>query len=67
MSTLFAAENFDSGASGPLYLQLQRHIAQALTLGDLVPGDCLPAERDMVDVEEHRHPLTEEPTAPSMM
>ena len=47
MSTLFAAENFDSGASGPLYLQLQRHIAQALTLGDLVPGDCLPAERDI--------------------
>lgn len=47
MTTLFAADNFDSGASGPLYLQLQRHIAQALISGGLAPGDCLPAERDI--------------------
>ena len=47
MTPLFAADNFDSGASGPLYLQLQRHIAQALISGYLAPGDCLPAERDI--------------------
>lgn len=45
--TLFSAENFDSGATGPLYLQLQRHIAAALAAGELSPGDCLPAERDI--------------------
>lgn len=47
MTTLFSAENFDGGASGPLYLQLQRHIAAALAAGELSPGDCLPAERDI--------------------
>lgn len=47
MTPLFKPDNFDSGALGPLYLQLQRHIAQALTTGDLAPGDCLPAERDI--------------------
>lgn len=47
MTNLFAAEHFDAGASGPLYLQLQRHIANALAEGDLAAGDCLPAERDI--------------------
>lgn len=47
MIQLFTAENFESGASGPLYLQLQRHIAAALATGTLKPGDCLPAERDI--------------------
>ncbi|MCF8511932.1 MAG: GntR family transcriptional regulator [Rhodobacteraceae bacterium] len=47
MTRLFSADNFDSGASGPLYLQLQRHIASALAAGGLAPGDCLPAERDI--------------------
>ena len=28
--TLFSAGHFDGGASGPLYRQLQRHIAAAL-------------------------------------
>lgn len=50
MTSLFSADNFDSGASGPLYLQLQRHIAQALTAGALAPGDCLPAERDIASM-----------------
>jgi GntR family transcriptional regulator len=50
MTRLFSAENFDSGASGPLYLQLQRHIANALAAGGLAPGDCLPAERDIANM-----------------
>lgn len=45
--TLFSPENFDNESSGPLYLQLQRHIAAALAAGELLPGDCLPAERDI--------------------
>lgn len=45
--TLFSPENFDNESSGPLYLQLQRHIAAALAAGELSPGDCLPAERDI--------------------
>lgn len=48
--TLFTAESFDGGASGPLYLQLQRHIAAALAAGELAPGDCLPAERDIAQM-----------------
>lgn len=48
--TLFNAENFDGGASGPLYLQLQRHISAALAAGELAPGDCLPAERDIAQM-----------------
>lgn len=48
--TLFSAGHFDGGASGPLYRQLQRHIAAALAAGELTPGDCLPAERDMAQM-----------------
>ena len=48
--TLFNAGSFDGGASGPLYLQLQRHISAALAAGDLAPGDCLPAERDIAQM-----------------
>ncbi len=48
--TLFNAGNFDGGVSGPLYLQLQRHISAALAAGELAPGDCLPAERDMAQM-----------------
>lgn len=48
--TLFNAGHFDGGASGPLYLQLQRHIAAALAAGELAPGDCLPAERDIAQM-----------------
>lgn len=47
---LFNAGSFDGGVSGPLYLQLQRHISVALAAGELVPGDCLPAERDIAQM-----------------
>ncbi len=47
MTDLFTPDAFDNAASGPLYLQLQRHIAAALATGALAPGDCLPAERDI--------------------
>lgn len=43
---LFSAEGFATGA-GPLYLQLQRRIADAMTHGILPPGSSLPAERDI--------------------
>lgn len=33
--------------SGPLYLQLQRRIADAIAQGRLTPGDSLPPEREM--------------------
>jgi GntR family transcriptional regulator len=33
--------------TGPLYLQLQRRIAEAIAQGRLSPGDSLPAEREM--------------------
>jgi GntR family transcriptional regulator len=33
--------------TGPLYLQLQRRIADAIDAGRLAPGDSLPAERDI--------------------
>ena len=44
---LFSPDGFDDPGSGPLYLQLQRRIAEAIASGRLVPGDSLPAERDM--------------------
>ncbi|GAB1361558.1 GntR family transcriptional regulator [Rhodobacter sp.] len=47
MEQLFSPEGFDDPGSGPLYLQLQRRIADAIAAGRLVPGDSLPAERDM--------------------
>lgn len=50
MQQLFSAEGFDEAGSGPLYLQLQRRIADAIAVGRLVPGDSLPAERDMAQL-----------------
>lgn len=47
MQHLFSADGFDETGSGPLYLQLQRRIADAIAAGRLAPGDSLPAERDM--------------------
>ncbi len=47
MEHLFSPDGFDDPGSGPLYLQLQRRIAEAIASGRLVPGDSLPAERDM--------------------
>ncbi len=46
MLALFSPEGFASGP-GPLYLQLQRRIADAMTRGVLPPGSSLPAERDI--------------------
>lgn len=46
MDQLFAADGFGAG-SGPLYLQLQRRIAEAMSSGRLAPGSSLPAERDI--------------------
>lgn len=46
MDALFSAEGFATGA-GPLYLQLQRRIADAMARGVLAPGSSLPAERDI--------------------
>lgn len=46
MDGLFSPEGFADGA-GPLYLQLQRRIADAMARGVLAPGASLPAERDI--------------------
>jgi GntR family transcriptional regulator len=46
MEGLFSSEGFATGA-GPLYLQLQRRIADAMARGVLAPGAGLPAERDI--------------------
>ncbi|MFC3088737.1 GntR family transcriptional regulator [Tabrizicola soli] len=46
MEEMFSPEGFATGA-GPLYLQLQRRIADAMTRGVLPPGASLPAERDI--------------------
>jgi GntR family transcriptional regulator len=46
MQALFSPEGFATGA-GPLYLQLQRRIADAMQHGVLAPGASLPAERDI--------------------
>ncbi len=46
MEALFSPEGFADGA-GPLYLQLQRRIADAMAHGVLPPGSSLPAERDI--------------------
>ncbi len=47
MDRIFSADGFDEAGAGPLYLQLQRRIADAIASGRLAPGDSLPAERDM--------------------
>lgn len=47
MERLFTPEGFDETGGGPLYLQLQRRIAEAIAEGRLKPGDSLPPEREM--------------------
>jgi GntR family transcriptional regulator len=47
MEPLFSPDGFDETGAGPLYLQLQRRLSQAVADGRLVAGDSLPAERDM--------------------
>lgn len=47
MEQLFSSEGFDQTGAGPLYLQLQRRISDAIALARLSPGDSLPPERDM--------------------
>jgi GntR family transcriptional regulator len=44
---LFSPAGFDEAGSGPLYLQLQKRLAEAIGSGRLTAGDSLPAERDM--------------------
>jgi GntR family transcriptional regulator len=44
---LFSPDGFGAADAGPLYLQLQRRIADAIASGGLAPGDSLPPERDM--------------------
>jgi GntR family transcriptional regulator len=44
---IFSPGGFDDPHAGPLYLQLQRRIAEAVAAGRLRPGDSLPPERDM--------------------
>jgi GntR family transcriptional regulator len=47
VNLLFSPQRFDDPGAGPLYLQLQRRIAEAIASGRLAPGDSLPPERDM--------------------
>lgn len=47
MERLFTPGGFDETGGGPLYLQLQRRIAEAIAEGRLKPGDSLPPEREM--------------------
>lgn len=47
MDALFSPAGFDEAGSGPLYLQFQKRLAEAINSGRLSAGDSLPAERDM--------------------
>ncbi|MEF3045870.1 GntR family transcriptional regulator [Pseudotabrizicola sp. L79] len=47
MNSLFSPKGFIETGAGPLYLQLQRQIAEAIANGTLPPGRSLPAERDL--------------------
>jgi GntR family transcriptional regulator len=47
--TLFTEGSFAPKA-GPLYLQLQRRIAEAIDEGSLKPGEGLPSEREMAQL-----------------
>ncbi|NEX46449.1 GntR family transcriptional regulator [Pseudotabrizicola algicola] len=50
MDTIFSPAGFEESGSGPLYLQLQRRLVDAITSGRLAAGDSLPAERDMASM-----------------
>lgn len=47
MESIFSSDGFEDVGGGPLYLQLQRRIGDAIASGRLRPGDSLPPERDM--------------------
>jgi GntR family transcriptional regulator len=47
MEMIFTPDGFDATGAGPLYLQLQRRLSDAIASGRLSPGDSLPPERDM--------------------
>lgn len=47
MDHIFSPAGFEDVGGGPLYLQLQRRIGEAIASGRLKPGDSLPPERDM--------------------
>ncbi|MDZ4096932.1 MAG: GntR family transcriptional regulator [Paracoccaceae bacterium] len=47
MNLAFSPDGFDVAGSGPLYVQLHRRIAEAISSSRLAPGDSLPAERDL--------------------
>ena len=47
MERIFSPDGFDEAGAGPLYMQLQRRIADVIASGRLTPGDSLPPERDM--------------------
>ncbi|WP_225028348.1 GntR family transcriptional regulator [Xinfangfangia pollutisoli] len=47
MSLPFQPGAFDDPGAGPLYLQLQRRLAEAIATAKLAPGDSLPPERDL--------------------
>ena len=42
MDAIFSPDGFDATGAGPLYLQLQRRIADAVAAGRLSPGASLP-------------------------
>jgi GntR family transcriptional regulator len=50
--TLFAASAWHAPGDGPRYLQLSRHIADAIKDGTLREGEKLPAERDLADLAD---------------
>lgn len=50
MTALFPANGFRPTGRGPLYLQLHRHLAEAISTGRLGPGDSLPPEREMASL-----------------
>jgi GntR family transcriptional regulator len=47
MDQIYSPDGFDAAGAGPLYLQLQRRISDAIGSGRLAPGDSLPSERDL--------------------
>ncbi|WP_207100214.1 GntR family transcriptional regulator [Paracoccus shandongensis] len=46
----FSPAGFEATGHGPLYLQFQRRIADAIASGRLAPGDSLPPEREMASM-----------------